>query len=131
MRKRNIIIALSAFLLSSCGLTGSVESLLMPPIVSEDQEAVYDALMDDTGRNITLVYPRTGDYRSAFIFRDLDGDGTDEAVAFYRSEGESSNVRVNILSAAAGIRCTIIQAAATSSKECFFRLSTARQSICA
>lgn len=90
--------AAAVLLLSACDLSGSVESLLMPPLVSEDQEAVYNALMEDTGSNISLVYPRTGDNRSAFIFRDLDGDGSSEAVAFYRSGGESNNVRVNILS---------------------------------
>ncbi len=96
MRRKIYCVLLSALLLSSCGLTGSVEQLLVPPTVSEEQSEVYDALADDTGSGITLVYPRTGEHRGAFIFADTDGDGTDEAFAFYRNSS-SPNVRVNLL----------------------------------
>ena len=31
-----------------------------------------------------LKYPKTGEYRSAIILKDLNGDGEEEALAFYR-----------------------------------------------
>lgn len=62
-----------------------------------------EALKSAAGENISLVYPKSGEYRSAFIFYDLDGDGFDEAVAFYENSDDSEgNVRVNILDATDG-----------------------------
>lgn len=84
--------------LSGCGFGMSVENLLSPPILSEEQESVYEALKKGTEDDITLVYPRTGSYRSAYVFNDLDGDGGNEAVVFYeRNNDDKGSVRVNIL----------------------------------
>lgn len=82
-----------------CGLGGTVDSLMTPPMLSEGQEAIYTALENAAGKDISLVYPRSGAYRSAFVFYDMDGDGTDEAVVFYEKQRDSEgSVRVNILS---------------------------------
>lgn len=76
----------------------SVENLLSPPMISQAQEEVYAALESAVGRDIVLVYPKGGDYRSAFVFYDLDSDGADEAVVFYENTKDSEGkVRVNIL----------------------------------
>lgn len=93
MKIKNV---LSAFLIAAlivvsaagCDITdvGS-ESLLRPPKTMGD-EAEIEQLISDTAKNsYTLKYPKSGSYRSAIIMSDLDGDGLDEAVAFYR-EGE-------------------------------------------
>ena len=98
MKIKTIFAVLAASIIfTSCGLTGPIEGLLTPPVISDEQQAVYDALAADTEDNISLVYPRYGDNRSAFIFSDLDGDGKDEAIAFYRTSRDDSNVRVNIM----------------------------------
>lgn len=85
-------------LLSSCGIGSTVDSMLSPPMISEEQSMIYSALVEATGEDISLIYPRTGDYRSSFVFYDLDGDSENEAAVFYSkiTDGESS-VRVNIL----------------------------------
>ncbi len=85
-------------LLGGCSTGSSVDGLLRPPMLSDKQEAIYSALESATGRDISLVYPRNGDYRSAFVFYDLDGDGSEEAAVFYENNRNPEGfVRINIL----------------------------------
>lgn len=99
--KKHIAIALSALTLTACGITSPVEALLSPPTVSDEQEAVYNALISDVGDNITMVYPKEGEHRGAYIFADLNGDGEDEAAALYQT-ADSPLVHVNILTHSGG-----------------------------
>ncbi len=90
------------FALALCGcesLTFSVDSLLSAPSIADEQAAVHQALIESVGKSITLCYPRNGDYRSAFVFADIDSDGINEALAFYipSQAGGSENVRVSVL----------------------------------
>ena len=72
-------------LLSGCtGLGASLESLLSPPKLTEYQTAIYNALIQSTGEQVELTYPRSGDYRSAFVIYNLDDEPTSEAIVFYR-----------------------------------------------
>lgn len=91
--------------LSGCMFDASIEGLLSPPKLTEAQTAIYNALILNTGNQIELVYPRTGEYLSPFVLYDLDGSpsgsSADEAIVFYRetspqSQNESS-LRINIL----------------------------------
>lgn len=99
-----LALAVLAGLFSGCMFDSSIESLLSPPKLTEVQTEIYNALILNTGSQIELVYPRTGEYRSPFVLYDLDGAreaGSDEAVVFYResspqSQNESS-LRINIL----------------------------------
>ena len=88
-----------------CVFDASIEGLLSPPKLTEAQTAIYNALILNTGSQIDLVYPRTGEYLSPFVLYDLDGTGgnpgSEEAIVFYRettpqSQKESS-LRINIL----------------------------------
>lgn len=76
-------------LFCGCSMAVSVETLLSPPTLSEEQEEIYRELQKSVGRNIKLKYPRGGDYRSAFVVRDIDDDEGDEALVFY----EGSDIR--------------------------------------
>ncbi|MCM1524295.1 MAG: hypothetical protein NC120_07535 [Ruminococcus sp.] len=114
--------ALLCALFGGCGIGSSVDSMLSPPMISEEQSEIYSALVDAAGSDIELVYPRSGDYRSSFVFYDLDGDGGDEAAVFYEknTDGESS-VRVNILDRENGVwRSVYDHAGAGSSVEQVF-----------
>lgn len=99
IRKTGAILGLAAcVMLTGCDFGASVDSLLSPPILSQQQSEVYDALRSAAGDDVTLVYPKNGEYRSAYVFKDLDGDGGDEAIVFYMRNNEAeSGVRVNIL----------------------------------
>lgn len=90
---------LTALSLSGCS-NASVDMLLAPPKLSEEQTAVYDALVDAVGRDIRLQFPKSGDYRSAFVFADIDDEPDNEAIVFYEKANEiqgNGNVRVNII----------------------------------
>lgn len=45
-----------------------------------------------------LKYPRMGDYRSAFVMKDMNGDGVDDALAFYAMQPEGANTHIALLS---------------------------------
>ena len=90
---------LMALTLAGCS-SASVDTLLAPPKLSEEQSAVYDALVKAVGGDIRLRYPRSGDYRSAFVFADIDDEPENEAIVFYEKTGEAQdgvNIRVNII----------------------------------
>lgn len=78
-----VLAVLLALSFSGCSeLTGlDAQALMSPPKTTADREAIY-ALMGGGVGDVTLVYPKCGDYRSAIISRDLDGCGTSEVVSF-------------------------------------------------
>ena len=71
---------LSAFILSAsgCSLTDfSSESLLRPPKTTGDEAEIEQLIADCAKNGYTLKYPKNGNYRSAIIMSDLDGDKND------------------------------------------------------
>lgn len=83
-----------ALLLGGCSYmpSGSTEDLLVAPKLNARQvelEAALDSTLDLS--KIRYKYPQTGDFRSPFIFYDLDNDGKQEAIVFYAFIGDSSN----------------------------------------
>ena len=88
MRRRRWLPAafclLCCLLFSGCTPGATVDSLLKPPSLSKEQQQIYLALQDAVGSGITLQYPRAGANLSAFTVVDLDNDGEDEALVFYK-----------------------------------------------
>ncbi len=98
MKKIFIVLAAAALCLSFSGCTffeSDTEALMRPPVFTEEQEKLNAALTEVIGESYVLKYPKTGEMNSAFIFKDLDNDGTEEAMAFYSLLDEST--RINIL----------------------------------
>ncbi len=93
-----ILITLIIFAFSSCnGVVIYPESLLEPPMFSEEQREIYSALRDSIGDDFQLQYPTKGENRSAIVIEDLNSDGQNEALVIYKKE-ENQNTRVNVLS---------------------------------
>ncbi|WP_298481977.1 hypothetical protein [uncultured Ruminococcus sp.] len=86
--------------MTGCTLGGSVDSLLKPPSLSEEQQQIYVALQNAVGSAITLQYPRAGTNLSAFTVADLDADGEDEALVFYK--------KTSLAAAENGLRLSIL-----------------------
>ena len=87
-------------LLSGCAFGATIDTLLVPPRLSGEQEQIYQALQNAVGKDIKLQYPKTGDYLSAFILADFDGDREEESLVFYQKTGLSAvenNLRMNVL----------------------------------
>lgn len=87
-------------LLTGCAFSSNIDNLMSPPKLSVEQEQIYSALTNATGTSISLKYPKSGKYLSAFIIEDIDGDGENEAVVFYEKNNialEENTLRINIL----------------------------------
>lgn len=108
MKRIRIAALLMAMALLLCGCSiGDVESQLRAPRPTGEQQAIQQALdgylvkIGNT-RDYTLKYPQDGDYLSAFVMEDIDGDGQEEAIAFYRFEGEGEKTHLHLLKKADG-----------------------------
>ncbi len=91
---------MAVFFLTGCVFSSSIDNLMTPPKLSIEQEQIYSALTDAAGTSISLKYPKSGKYLSAFIIEDIDGDGGNEAVVFYEKTSiavEENTLRINIL----------------------------------
>ena len=102
MRKliKLVLSALIPLTFTSCTFSSSVESLLSPPTLSEEQRQIYQALTDKVGSKVSLKYPKSGSYLSAFVIADIDDEPTDEAIVFYERNGitaDEISLRINIL----------------------------------
>ncbi|MBQ4100978.1 MAG: hypothetical protein IJC83_05475, partial [Oscillospiraceae bacterium] len=102
--KKMLALSLSILLLSflsGCDFSINIspENLMTAPKLTAEQQEIDKALREYAG-NVTIKYPKTGDYRSAFIMKDLDGDNQNEAVVFYSISSDTTTsgyLRINIL----------------------------------
>ncbi len=87
--------------LSGCTIVSGVESYLKPPKLSEQHEQIYNALINTEGSKISLKYPKSGSYLSAFVVADIDSEPTEEAIVFYEKANltgsDLSTLRINFL----------------------------------
>lgn len=81
---------LAVMMLSGCSMGASMENLLTPPKLDAQQNEIYQALINSSGSAVQLKYPKGGDYRSAFVVRNIDDEPGDEALVFYQSESVQS-----------------------------------------
>ena len=68
------------------------QDLISPPKANLVQQAIHKLLQGDKS-DITFVFPKTGEYRSAIIMKDLTGDGEDDAIGFFLDEESGVNVQ--------------------------------------
>ena len=56
----------------------SSEDRMSPPVLTEEQAQIRDALARVSGDGeIKYRYPQNGEYRSSYIFYDIDADGVE------------------------------------------------------
>lgn len=83
---------------SSCSSDSFIlpaDSLLSPPLYYEEYEDLVDAFNRSIKNETTLCNPRSGNYRSAIIVEDMDSDGNQEAVIFYKDNADTSVARMH------------------------------------
>lgn len=74
--------------------------MLSPPKLSQQQEQIYQALVNSVGSKISLKYPKSGSYLSAFVVADIDDEPSEEAIVFYEKVGitaDESSLRISVL----------------------------------
>ena len=69
------------------------------PKLTEEQSQIHEALTKSVGSNITLKYPRNGDYRSAYVIANIDDEPDNEAIVFYeyKETNKDKGMKINIL----------------------------------
>ncbi len=104
MKKRIPIIAVATVLLLLSFILimtriDSPEDVLAPPSPIGESRKLQQAFEKSVGssKEYKLQYPEEGDYRSAYVLYDVDDDGDDEAMVFYKKTSDESTVRVNLL----------------------------------
>lgn len=101
MKKAIALVLCVAMILlcSGCSLNFfSVESLLSPPLQSGkngEVEEAFKKLM--TEKTIQLRTPQSGDYQTAFVLFDINGDGQEEAIVFYTDSTIDASVRMSFM----------------------------------
>lgn len=93
------LIAAVLMMVMLCGcdkyFIGGNRQLMRPPYPAGEARKIQEQLTKTLGV-FTLKYPKNGDYRSAIIQIDLNSDGIDEALVFYRKD-ESEPISLAIL----------------------------------
>ena len=74
----------------------NIDGVMSPPKLTEEQNMIYAALEDSVGKNIRLKYPKTGDYKSAFVMQNIDDEPGEEAIVFYESTSKGPDASLNV-----------------------------------
>lgn len=90
MKLKMIAALLLCLLMCGCSMSASVENLLIPPKLLAEQDEIYTELINSVGQGVKLKYPRSGEYRSAFVMYNIDDEPTDEAMVFYENKNNQS-----------------------------------------
>ena len=75
---------------------------MKPPKATGERQEIYSVLEEKANYQLTLRYPKAGEYRSAIVMKDVTGDGNDEAIAFY-TRGEDPYTIVSVISETEGV----------------------------
>ena len=93
-----IMIILFAFSFSGCNIVNlTTNNLLRPPKTMGDEAEIEQLIADTADDSYTLKYPKSGAYRSAIIRFDLNGDKSDEAIAFFRNSTDVAKVHMLLM----------------------------------
>lgn len=88
-----------AFVLCGCDFFASeTAELLSPPALSGELAPIAEAINKSNVGAYDFEYPSRGNYRSAVVQNDINGDGVFEAFAFYSvTEGDITVMNINAL----------------------------------
>ena len=100
---RKILLTLISFalILSLCGcdfVKTDMAELFSPPTLTGDFKYISKVIDKTAGSGYTLKYPVRGEHRSAVVQYDIDGDGKNEAFAFYsKTDGDVTTMTVQLI----------------------------------
>ncbi len=102
IKKITAFLIIAALLISLCGCSMSGddwgENLLKPPRPKGEMHEIQNALENAVTEKYTLKYPSLGDYRSAILQKDINDDGTEEALAFYSTTNDNTvTMHINLI----------------------------------
>lgn len=100
IKKAVIFLLVISICLSLCGcnLFNNTDDLVSPPELTGQLYPIGQALKESAGSNYNLVYPTSGNHRSAIILEDINGDSVFEAFAFYSTnDDEMTHMHINVI----------------------------------
>lgn len=75
----------------------SVDELMRTPKLTGENALIQQAFEEAVGAGVSLLSPVSGEYRSAYVLNDIDGDTYDEAIVFYKNNQTASDVHMHLL----------------------------------
>jgi len=93
-----VAVALALSLVVMANLIKNPDEVLYPPKRTGEDALIEEAFETaiDT-KEYSLQYPKVGDTSTAFVRYDLDDDGGDEALVFYKLDEDGTTVRIHLL----------------------------------
>ncbi|NLO45709.1 MAG: hypothetical protein GX107_04295 [Clostridiales bacterium] len=89
--------ALLTLIFSGCSFRLSgINELLKPPKPYGTNDELQAAFEESVGGDVVFKAPVSGEFRSSFIVKDIDGDGSDEAIAFYSESSADTSVMISL-----------------------------------
>ncbi|MBE6816272.1 MAG: hypothetical protein E7520_01030 [Ruminococcaceae bacterium] len=101
MKKARVFVAvlMLALVMSGCSMriSSSIDDLISPISPMGDNADIKEAMDAFAVKGYSLKTPNKGNYITAYNFVDLDGDGADEAVAFYEPSDNLGTVCMAVI----------------------------------
>lgn len=101
LRKTLLAFVCMALILSLCGcdfVKTDMAELFSPPTLTGDFKAISKVIDKTAGSGYTLKYPVRGEHRSAVVQYDINGDGKNEAFAFYsKTDGDVTTMTIQLI----------------------------------
>ena len=94
-----LLLAALLFCLSGC-YSGNIDQYFSLPMASEEYRQLQSLIDEELASGSEYAAPTHGSYRQSVQLSDVDGDGADEALAFFRDSGK--NPKINIYSSEDG-----------------------------
>ncbi|MCR4614631.1 MAG: VCBS repeat-containing protein [Clostridiales bacterium] len=92
------VVLLICTLLSGCSTDiKTVSDTLRPPKLYGENGEMQKAFEKYAGKDVLMKPAVSGDYRSAFVLYDIDGDGSEEVLVFYAESSNKSAVKLAIM----------------------------------
>ena len=88
-----LLLAALLFCLSGC-YSGNIDQYFSLPMASEEYRQLQSLIDEELASGSEYAAPIHGSYRQSVQLSDVDGDGADEALAFFRDSGK--NPKINI-----------------------------------
>lgn len=104
MKKVKILLLALVICLTFTGCSSfrisSIDDLISPVSPSGDDAGILAAVNEYSKGGYSIKIPSSGKYTTSFIFHDLNGDGNDEAIAFFEKNDNLGKVDMAVLSKA-------------------------------
>lgn len=81
------LLLMLVLIMSGCTIGNfDIRNLMSSPKLTGEKAEIQNAIEEYEGKDIILMYPKRGEYRSAVIMRDTLRNGVEEAIAFYSTK---------------------------------------------